>query len=147
MKHWQNMFTAPWLKDEPGVAWCAAWFAIAATASFVIAALPQTGALGRIFLLVVGGLHAYAALGLLRGLKAGWHVAAFLAFLTIVTRAVAVACAPGAIADGDTHLLVAALDVLTLAIGIVIFSWLRKPAIRKRFGVPPQYGIASGEQE
>lgn len=142
MKRLSSTWFAPWLSRHPGIAWCAAWFAIPALAAFGFAAFTQTGAVGRVFLLLVGGVHAFAALGLLRGVKAGWNVATFLAFLTIVTRVVAVACAPGEIADGERHLLEAGLDVAVLAIAIVIFAYLRKPAVRSLYSVPLDYRIS-----
>lgn len=129
------------LHEHRGIAWCAAWFGFVALAAFVTSVLPNAAFVARAVLLAIGGLHGFVAFGLLRGVKAAWHLAAFLAFITIVLRASAIACAPGEIADGDKHLLQAALDVAVLAIAIVIYGYLRKPHIRVLYGVPESYRL------
>lgn len=141
MENLKKTWLAPWLPENPGIAWSAGWFAVPAVAMFVFAALPDTGVIARLFFLLVGALHAFAALGLLRGVKSAWHIATFLAFLTIVTRLLAVACAPGEIADGDQHLGEAAIDVVTLAIAILVYTYLRRPEVRALFSVPLEYRI------
>jgi hypothetical protein len=141
-----NALSGPWLvlriRGQHGIYWCAAWFALQALAMFVTGVL-ETGAFELTLLFAVSGLHAFVALGLLRGMKSAWHIAAFLAFATMVLKLLATACAPGDIADGDKHLLEAALDIVVLAIVILIFGYLRKPFIRKLYNVPETYRIES----
>lgn len=136
------LISGPWLapriSGQTGIYWCAAWFAMLAVAAFLASVL-ETGMLAVTFMAVAGGLHAYAALGLLRGLKPAWHVAAFLAFIAIVTRLLATACAPGEIAEGDRQLHEAAIDIVVLAISVTVFSFLRKRPIRRLYGVPESY--------
>lgn len=135
--HW----LAPRIRTEAGVLWCAAWFGFIALLLFAFGLL-DAGPVRTVFRFIIGALHAYAALGLLRGLKPGWHIAAFLAFTMMITRIVAVSCAPGEIARGDSNLFHAAVDVLLLAVAVVIFAYLRKPAIRRLYGVPESYRVS-----
>lgn len=104
------------------------------------------GFVGRTFLLAVAALKLFAAFGLLRAEKSAWHVAAFLAFVGIVWNAIAAACAPGAIARGDMHLFEAAWKVLMLGISFVVFSYLRRPDIRRLYGVPANYRTESSPE-
>jgi len=137
---------APDIRGRDGIYWCAGWYGFAAVACLAVSVF-ENGVAGFSFLLLAGALHAYAALGLLRGLKPAWHVAAFLAFVTLVTRLVATACAPGEIADGDRHLFEAAIDIVVLAIAITVFRYLRKPSIRRLYGVPESYRNENPQQE
>lgn len=150
MGRFSETWSRPWIdakiRGQRGIYWCAAWFGVIAILCFAVSVF-ENGVVGFSFLLIIGGVHAYAALGLLRGLKPGWHVAAFLAFITLVTRLLATACAPGEIADGDKHLFEAAFDIVVLAIAVVIFIHLRKPAIRRLYSVPESYRVESSERE
>lgn len=141
-----NWLLQPWLaeriRNHHGVYWCAAWFALQAVLAFVTGAI-ESGVFTLTLLFAFGGLNAYTALGLLRGLKPAWHFATFLAFVTIIMKLLATACAPGEIADGDQHLAEAALDIVILAIAIIIFGYLRKPAIRSLYSVPERYRLES----
>lgn len=142
MKILSQAWIAPGVRGREGIYWCATWYGVIAIACLAFGAF-ETGVIGFAFLAITGGLHAYAALGLLRGLKPAWHIAAFLAFVTLVTRLLATACAPGEIADGDKHLFEAALDIVVLAIAVTIFTYLRKPAIRSLYKVPASYRAES----
>lgn len=137
-----NVFSHTWIAaaihGNRGIYWCSAWFGGLALLAFA-SAVYDSGALELTLGVAVGGLHAYAALGLLRGLKPAWHIAAFLAFVTIVFKLLAVSCAPGKIADGERHLAAAAFDVLMLALAIVVFMRLRRPDVRRLYGVPVSY--------
>lgn len=135
--HW----LAPQVRTEAGLLWCAAWFGFVALLLFGFGVF-DGGPARTMFLFAIGALHAYAALGLLRGLKPGWHIAAFLAFAMMITRIIAISCAPGEIARGDSNLFHASSDVLLLTIAIVIFAYLRKPEIRRLYGVPESYRTA-----
>lgn len=139
----------PWIAERvrgrSGVYWCAAWFALQALIAFVASVL-ETGAMTLSLLIAFGGLNAYVALGLLRGLKPAWHFATFLAFITIALKLLATACAPGAIADGDRTLFEAALDIMLLAGAVLVFMHLRKPAIRALYKVPESYRLESNER-
>ncbi|MBW3568435.1 MAG: hypothetical protein KY410_10850 [Proteobacteria bacterium] len=128
----------PAIRGNTGVYWCAGWFAIQGMTALVVAILDD-GIFSTLLALVFGALCIYAALGLLRALKPAWHVATFLAFLMIILNSVAIACAPGEIADGDKHLLEAAFDIVLLAIFILVYSRLRKPGVRSLYGVPETY--------
>lgn len=141
--HWlSGTWLSPRIRGQHGIYWCSTGFALQALAMFVTGVL-ETGAFALTLLFALGGVHAFAALGLLRGMKSAWHIAAFLAFATLVLKLLATACAPGEIADGDKHLLEAALDIAILAIAILIFGYLRKPSIRALYNVPETYRIES----
>src|SRR5690606_7911231 len=87
----------------PGIVLCAVWCGLLG-AALLAWALVHLASLPLVSLIVAGGF-LYAARGLLKGRKPGWHIAAFLAFATLVTRGVAVACTPGEIAAGEAGLL------------------------------------------
>lgn len=144
MDGFSGFWIATRIRGRHGIYWCSAWFAVEAVAMFVTGVL-ETGALELTLLFAIGGVHAFAALGLLRGMKSAWHIAAFLAFATTALKLLATACAPGAIADGDKHLLEAALDIVMLAIAITVFGYLRKPSIRRLYDVPESYRLPPGE--
>jgi len=127
------------------VYWCSAWYALQSVFAFIASAF-QDGMVSSFALIVFGGFCAYAALGLLRALKPAWHIAAFLAFLSIILTAITVACAPGDIVDDEKHLLEAALDVVMLAVFVLVYSWLRKPAVRTLYGVPESYAPERGRE-
>lgn len=145
MNSFSQAWIAPGIRGRQGIYWCATWYGLVAITCFAASAF-EGGVIGFAFLAIFGALHAYAALGLLRGLKPAWHIAAFLAFVTLATRLLATACAPGEIADGDKHLFEAAIDIVVFAIAVTIFSHLRKPVIRRLYGVPETYGGESPQE-
>lgn len=128
----------PAIRGKTVVYWCAGWYALQGIAALVVAVLDE-GFFSTLLALVFGALCIYAALGLLRALKPAWHIATFLAFLSIILNSVAIACAPGEIADGEKHLLEAAVDIVLLAIFILVYSRLRRPQVRSLYGVPETY--------
>ncbi len=138
-------WVSPRILDRHGICWCAAWFALQAVIAFVAGVL-ESGAFALTLLFAIGGLNAYVALGLLRGLKPAWHFATFLAFVTVLLKIIATACAPGEIADGDRHLPEAALDIVILAIAVLVFGYLRKPSVRRLYNVPESYRADSHEE-
>ena len=129
---------APRIQGEQGVYWCAAWYALQGVLSLGASAF-QDGIFTKLVLIVFGAFCVYAALGLLRALKPAWHIATFIAFVSIVLTGISIACAPGEIADNETTLFEAALDVLVLTLFILVYSCLRKPRIRTLYGVPLSY--------
>jgi hypothetical protein len=137
---------APEIRAQRGLQWCAAWFGLNAVAALLFAVFTE-GLAGLLFLFLLAGLHAYACVGLLRGLKSGWHIAAFLAFATIVVQSISVACAPGNMARGDMHFFELVLNVLILAVAVLVFGYLRAPAIRRLYGVPENYRVAESDPE
>lgn len=121
-----------------GLYWCAGWYAVQAL--FLIATLVfMDGLVAPFLVLALVGLYTYVAIGLLRALKPAWHFATFIAFLSIIVNAVAIACAPGEIADHETTLAEAALDVVSLALFVLVYAYLRKPSVREIYGVPANY--------
>src|SRR5690606_28436414 len=94
-----------------------------------------------LFTLLLAGVQVYAALGLLRTRKPAWHLATFLAFAAIVLNGIAIACAPGAIADGESTLLEAAIRIVVLAVSLHVYWYLRQPQIRTLYGVPLSYRV------
>lgn len=129
---------APQIRGEQGVYWCAAWYALQGVLSLGMSVF-QDGTFTRLALIVFGAFCVYAALGLLRALKPAWHIATFIAFASIILTGVSIACAPGEIADNEITLFEAALDVLVLTLFILVYSYLRKPRVRKLYGVPMSY--------
>lgn len=120
-----------------GIVLCAAWCGLlgAALLGWGVAHLPEW----PLVTLLAAVAFLYAAYGLLKGLKSGWHIAAFMAFATLVTRAVGVACTPGEIASGDADLLDALREVFLLISAWIVFAILRRPEVRRLYGVPESY--------
>lgn len=121
----------------PGIVLCAAWCGLLGVA-LLAWALAHLASLPLVSLIAAGGF-LYAARGLLKGRKPGWHIAAFLAFATLVTRGVAVACTPGEIAAGEASLLDALREVFLLITAWIVFGILRRREVRRLYGVPESY--------
>ena len=98
----------------------------------------------RLTMMIATLLYGWIAYALFSVRKNGWHLARIVSFITVILNAVAVACAPEAIADGDGSLALVALDILVLLVNIQILAYLRRPLLREIYGVPEFDADADG---
>ena len=144
MQRFFHSLVADSVRSTHGIYWCSALFAVQAMLALAAGVL-ESGFFAPVLMLGYGALSAYVSLALLQAVKAAWHWATFILFLSIIVSAVAVACAPGEMADGEQHFLETVLDVVMLALFILAYSFLRRPAIREIYGVPLSYREGSDE--
>ena len=139
-QHWKDKLLVPSLQGFTGVQLTALFFAVQAIL-MLFAWTYTDGPFESVAVLVGAGVYGYTAWGLTRAEKSAWHLAAFLAFLGIILNLLAVACAPGDLADGDITLLDVAGDMLMLVLSIIVWGYIRRQPVREVFGVPtyPQH--------
>lgn len=129
-----------------GLPLIAGFYALQAIA-LMLAAGFAGGVLSMAWWLVWGAVFLVVGIGILRRRKSAWHLACFLSFAGALWQLLAVACAPGELADGETNIFLVTVNMSMLAVYLVIFAYLRRADIRVLYGVPPSYRSAKGEAE
>jgi hypothetical protein len=132
---WQSRLLVPAVQNFQGIQLVVLFHAAQSLLALFAGAFTD-GISSRFVILAIAGVHAWTAWGLTRAHKPAWHLAAFLAFAGIVLGLLAVACAPGKLAEGDITLLDVTGEMLMLVLSFLVWSYIRRPDVREVYGVP-----------